>query len=141
MATLEQEIKTKVEKLIDKAMSDFNPDDIKSTISTLEKAWDLLPEPKTKWNESFLVSKYITHVYFNANKLENALEWAKTFNESDPGRDYGESEFMLAKVQFKLDKKDQALKNFEIADKKSDGRVWKGEKDMEYFKFYKSNGK
>lgn len=141
MATLDKEIKIKVDKYIEEAMGSFNPNKIEDTINILKKAWELLPEPKTSWMDSFLISKYITHVYFNANKFDEALEWAEIFNNSDPGRDYGESEFMLAKVQFKKELKDDAFKNFEIAEKKSDGRVWKGEKDMEYFKFYKSYDK
>lgn len=137
MAELEKSEKEKVEKLIQDALNIFNPDDIEPAIKILKEAWAVLPEPKEKWYDSFLISKYLTHAYFNSGDLENALKWAKVFNEADPTRDYGESEFMLAKVYLTLDQKSEAKEYFELADEKSDGRVWEGEKDMQYFKFYK----
>ncbi len=100
MADLNKSMKSQVEKLIDEAMSNFNPNDIDNTISILKEAWELLPDPKTDWSDSFLISKYITHVYFNSKDFDNALKWARTFNESDPGRDFGESEFILGKVLY-----------------------------------------
>ncbi|RZS92499.1 tetratricopeptide repeat protein [Aquimarina brevivitae] len=137
MAQLESELKDKVDGLIDKAMSGFDPNNIQNAISTLKEAWELLPEPKYKWSDSFLISKYLTHVYFNQNQFDNALDWAKIFNQCDPGRDYGESEFMLAKVLYQKNNKEEAKEKFKVADQKSDGRVWKGEKNLDYFKFFK----
>ncbi|WP_339705301.1 hypothetical protein [uncultured Kriegella sp.] len=138
MKDLDDSKKKKIDDLIENAMRIFDPKNIEQTILILEEAWDILPAKKEDWKESFLISKYITHVYFNAEQYDNALVWAKKFNDSNPGRDYGESEFMLGKILVKKNETKKAKKYFEIADKKSDGRVWKGEKDMNYFKVYKS---
>ncbi len=137
MANLTGETKVKVDGLIDEAMSKFSRDNISISINLLSTAWDMLPENKNQWNQSFLIAKYITHVYFNAAELEKAKEWGLIFNETDPDRDFGESEFMLGKIDFELGNFPEAKDWFSIADKKSGGRTWKGESDPKYFKFYK----
>lgn len=137
MAELDETKKAEIDALIKQALNNFDPNDIKQAVNLLEEAWSALPLPKEKWYDSFLIAKYLTHAYFNSGDFENALTWAKTFNEADPTRDYGESEFMLAKVLYNIDRKVEAKEMFKIAEEKSDGRVWKGEKDLQYFKFYK----
>lgn len=138
MKELDQNIKTKIDGLIDKAMKNFNPQDIEASVDILKEAWESLPDKKEDWPESFLISKYITVVYFNAKKIQKAYEWAKIFNKSFVNRSYGESEFMLGKILFEKEELEEAKKWFAVADKKSEGRVWKGEKDMRYYKFYKA---
>lgn len=143
MEDLSPNIKTQVDALIQKAMDSFNPTNIDVSVLILKEAWELLPETKENWAESFLISKYITHVYFNAKQFDNALLWAKQFHKSYVKRSYGESEFMLAKTLYELERYEEAIPYFTIAKHKSfDGkvaRVFTGEKDPKYLAFYKKN--
>lgn len=141
MAQLKNPTQVEVNALIDKSMSVYSPNDISETISTLEEAWALLPTPKEKWQEGFLVVKYMVHSYFNVKEFEKAEAWANTFRLFNGIRDYGESEFMSGKIAFEMDKPAIARNYFEIADKKSGARVWKGERDMKYYKFFKAKKK
>lgn len=139
MADLTGEIKKEVDGLIDEAMNKYSRDNINISIKILLTAWDILPEDKNQWNQSFLIAKYITHVYFNAGELKKAREWGEIFNQTDPNRDFGESEFMLGKIDFELENFSMAKNWFSIAEKKSGGRTWRGESEPKYFKFYKEN--
>ncbi len=143
MKELELSLKTEIETLIKKAMDSFNPHDIESSIEILKEAWNLLPNPKHQWwDSSFLPLKYITIVYFNAKQFENSESWAKEFLIADNfNRNYGESEFILGKINFEFNRFDEARKYFEIASDKSKdargkSRVWVGEKDIKYKNFY-----
>lgn len=138
MAQLEERIKSQVESLIEQAMSVYSPENINPTIEALMKAWELLPEPKENWYDGFLVAKYITHTFFNVKDFENAEVWARNLRAFNKVRDFGESEFISGKVALELGKEEDAYQFFKVADEKSEGRVWKGEKDMKYFKFFKS---
>lgn len=141
MTQLKNTTQVEINALIDKSMKVYSPDDISETISTLEKAWALLPAPKEKWQDGFLIVKYMVHSYFNVKNFEKAEEWSSLFRSFNGIRDYGESEFMSGKIAFERNKLDIARDYFETAEKKSDGRVWKGERDLKYYKFFKAKKK
>lgn len=140
METLDPAIKAKVDALIDDAMKSFDPTHIDPTIAILDAAWALLPPPPEQWSDSFLIAKYLTHVTFNAGRFEEALPRAEQFVRSFVIRAYGESEFMLGKVLFRLGRLDEAEACFATASEKSFdgkvGRVWTGEKDGRYLEFF-----
>jgi hypothetical protein len=138
MANLSGIIKEDIEALIKKSMDLYSPNDITKTLACLDEAWDKLPEPKNNWQEGFLIAKYIIHSFFNVKNFNKAEQWLDKFISFNEIRDYGESEFMSAKVKYELGKEREALALFKVADAKSKGRVWAGEKEVKYFKFFKS---
>jgi len=138
MANLEGDIKEKIEKLINKSMDVYSVDNIGKTIDVLNEAWGILPAPKEKWQEGFLIVKYILHSFFNANDFNSAEKWINHFLSYNKIRNYGESEFIAAKIKLELGKEIEAIDFFKIADVKSEGRVWEGEKNDKYIKFFNS---
>ena len=90
-----EDVKSKVNEMIEESFSVFSLESPEQTLELLFKAWEFLPEKKTDWDESYLLTKYITHVYFRTNDFEKATEWCDTFLKCDEAqRDFGESEFM-----------------------------------------------
>lgn len=137
MNDLTEELKAEYDRLMAEGRSKFNPSDIQPSVDLILKAWDLLPDKKEDYQESFEIMNSLTHIYFNLGRFEEAKKWAEVFLHCNPTRNYGEQEFMYAKVAFELGDLDKARKYFEIADKKSEGRFWKHKDTMKYFKFFK----
>jgi beta-xylosidase len=138
MQELDQDTKSKIEVLIQDAMDSFNPADIDKSIDKLKLAWNTLPEQKNQWDESYLITKYISIVLFNAKQFDQLKSWVPLYLECDHiNRSHGESELIAGKLEFVNGNKSDALDYFKIANTKSDGRVW-DEEDLEYFKFFKS---
>jgi len=139
----QQLVKEKIDQLIRESFVGYQRDaDLSTNSNTLLKlteAWEFLPEPKSSWDESYLVSKYFTHVYVNANELQKANDYVQTFIECDnKQRGFGESEFMAGRIAFELNQLNEAKEYFEIATQKSDGRCWKTSDDVvKYYQFYK----
>ena len=138
MPNLEGNIKEKIESLINQSLEVYSDDDISKTIQLLEEAWEALPQPKENWQEGFLVVKYMMHSYFNVNDFKNAEKWINHFLSFNEIRDYGESEFLAAKIMLETGKEKEAAEFFKVADSKSDGRVWEGERNEKYGNFFKS---
>jgi tetratricopeptide (TPR) repeat protein len=138
MESLNEELKKQIDTLVDKAIADYTTENEKLTVISLKKAWELLPEPKGNYSESFNIMKYLTNIYFNKSDFKKAKKYATIFLSCQPTRNYGEQEFMMGKIAFKLTLLDEAHKHFTTADEKSGGRCWKTDGVLEYLKFYKS---
>jgi tetratricopeptide (TPR) repeat protein len=132
-----KKIKEEIENSINNAFEVYAVETPDECLAILINAWNIIPDAKEEWDEAYLLSKYITSVYFNINDLDNALQWLKNYKTCDEKqRNYGESEFMAGKIYYELDEKNKAKEYFKIADKKSRSRCWEGE-DVKYFQLFK----
>lgn len=139
MTELDIELKEKIQTLIDESLDVYSDDSIDECIELLEKAWSLVPDPKENWEEGYLVTHEIFETYFIACEFELAHKWAEIYLKCDEKhRNFGDAEFYLGKMAYEEEELDKARKYFEIADKKSGGRVWPGEDEPKYYKFFKS---
>lgn len=138
MKELDENLQVKIQELIDESDEMYDKDDIDPCLVILDNAWEMLPEPKTDWDESYLISKEIAQTYFCSGNIEKAWDYIRIFIECDNAqRNFGESEFLAGKIAFELQKFEDAKAYFQIAETKSEGRQWKGESDPKYFQFFK----
>lgn len=138
MKELDEKIKKEVEVIIEEAMKAFSTDSIDQSVEILIRGWDLLPNEKNQWYEGYLLTKYITTVYFNAGELDKAMNWMPEYFKTDHAQlNFGESEFLAGKLYFELNELAEAKEYFKIANEKSQGRLWEGEGDIKYFKLFK----
>ena len=100
--------------------------------------WDLIPEPKEKWEESYRIAKLmiIFYIKYNVdfNKAEQwhaKLKWLDKIQNQHPG----EEDFMHGKIKFHQGKKDEAYLLFHKAVVKSENHCF-GDSDEEYRTFY-----
>jgi hypothetical protein len=107
-------------------------------IPILLEAWELLPEPKGNWDESYHIANYLIDAHIKIRQLKDAQYWAKTLFTCDLERpDHGQRELFAGVVEFELGNLDEARKYFNIADKESKGRNFR-KVDVKYLKFYKT---
>lgn len=138
MAILQSPIKEKFESLINKSNELFNNSNYNESIMLLEEAWDLLPNPKGIYSESYHLVKDIIDTCFILNDFNKAKEWSeKIFLTGFMRIDAGEKEFISGKVAYELGDLWLAKEFFSIANKKSEGRCFEDE-DIKYLKCFKS---
>jgi tetratricopeptide (TPR) repeat protein len=134
MKELQTELKSKIEQMIASAMDVFSLEKPEESTTLLLNAWVLLPDEKQLWTESFLLSKYILHVYYRTGNLPKAKEWSVVFLNCDHAqRNYGEAEMMAGKIAHQEGNITLAKQHFSVANQKSQGRCFSGD-DKQYKK-------
>ncbi|HDR7600124.1 hypothetical protein [Bacillus mycoides] len=138
MAILQSPIKEKFESLVNKSNDEFDKGNHNESITLLEEAWGVLPDPKGIYSESYHLVKDIIDTCFIINDFKKAKEWSdKIFLTGFMRIDTGEREFISGTVAFELGDLEIAKEFFRIANKKSEGRCFE-DKDVKYLKFFKS---
>jgi len=61
--------------------------DYDAALQKYSKSWDMLPEPKEKWDLYHWISKCNSEVYLKRQDYENAKAWALKAVESKPARE------------------------------------------------------
>jgi tetratricopeptide (TPR) repeat protein len=118
-------IAQKVEELMDESDELYDQKHYQKSISKLLEAWDVLPVPKEKYDESFHIAEGLAETFFLIKNNEEAVRWAKKLGECDPERqDDGDSEFLLGKIYYEMNDMETAKAQFLIAMKKSEGRLF-----------------
>jgi len=97
-------------------------------LKKLEELWNRIPEPKTEALNAFLVIEKAVAVCLKTNDLEQAWKWSQLTPQFSVIRhDVGEAEFLIGKVSFMRGDTETAKNNFQIANKKSKGKIFQGE--------------
>lgn len=139
---LDTPIKQEIEKIEQAAFEIFDLEKPRPGIDLLIEAYHLIPQPRNTYSESFNLLKYISTGYFRSGLIDESEKWLADFLESDYNvRRYGESEYLAGKIALKRNEKAKAIEYFIIANQKSEGRVFSGDEEKEYFSFFKSNAK
>lgn len=137
---LDMATQRQINELMDKSNEEFDRTDYPMSIQYLEDAWALLPEPKGIYDDSFHIVRYLSETYLMVNNLIEAEKWARRLYQCGTSRmDVGERDFLLGKVLFEADKRDEAKELFALADKKSEGRCFEDE-DKKYFNLLFNQG-
>lgn len=127
-----------IQQIIDFVKSNARAISKEELIAKLEYGWEILPDTKTDYEDSYWIINYLTHLNLQNGNPNAALKWAKIFPQCDPERlDDGMREFLLAKVAFEANEHELAKENFKLADEKSEGRCWE-KAEPKYFKYFKS---
>ncbi|MGG6313992.1 hypothetical protein [Paenibacillus macerans] len=140
MANLPSPVKEKFEILINKSNEEFNKGNNGESISLLEEAWNLIPEPKGIYSEeSYHLVKDIISTYFMMNDYLKAKEWAdRIFLTGFDRIDSGDKELISGKSAYEVGDFEAAREFFRIANRKSEGRCFDSPVNAKYLKFFKS---
>lgn len=139
---LDKNIKQEIDDLDNESRKIFDLENPRPGIDFLIKAYNLLPEPKNSYSESFNLLKYICIASFRSGLIDESMKWLPDFLESDYNiMGYGASEYLAGKIALKQDDNKKAIQYFMIANQKSSGRVFSGKEEKKYFDFFKSNAK
>ena len=140
---LDEKTQAKIDEIIDSAWDESQENDEKY-LKILIKAWDLYPEPKEQWSESYNTAKYIFHGYMDIKDFKEAKNWlgkmVKINNAHvawDENSGYpGDIDFEAGKYHFETVNFEEAYNSFREAVKQSHFRYFDGE-DKKYLEFYK----
>ncbi len=138
MATLEKLLNDKLNQLMDQEYQLWVKGDYIAQQKILFEEWDLLPEPKGTWNESYSIVTAFIDNFLKLGEFDQAKKWSEVLFNCHPDRkDNGERELYAGMVAYELGDFEKARDYFDIVQKESGGRLWKRENVMKYFKFYK----
>lgn len=120
---LEKEIQLNVDSLIAKATEYYQSGNFISALNCLNQAWDLLPELKNEFDDSYRIAKYIVLLSLKFKEFETASKWISILYECNKNRiDSGEREYLHGKVVLAMNNESEAKLLFRIAYQKSEGR-------------------
>jgi tetratricopeptide (TPR) repeat protein len=138
-AELDKALKEQIEKLIEESNMEFDQKNYIKSVDLLQKAWDLIPNPKGRYSESYDIALYSSETYLFMNDIIKAKEWADQIFDCALHRiDSGEREFLSGKIAFEAGELDKAYQFFAVANQKSSGRCFIDE-DAKYLKFFKKH--
>ena len=93
MAYVQGSLGEKISKTMDDAAALFKQGDYQQSIDMFARAWDLLPDSKYSYDESYLIVWRILIVALKANDTAVMKRWVKHIFLADPERaDCGERE-------------------------------------------------
>ena len=115
----------KISKAMDDAAALFNQGAYQQSVDMFACAWDLLPDPKYPYDESYLIVWRILIVALKANDTTVMKRWVKHIFLADPERaDCGEREMWGARVAMACGDKEKAFRYIDVAMKKSHRRCF-----------------
>ena len=129
MEALKKNPVNKGNQLLSKTMDDaaalFKQGDYQQSIDMFARAWDLLPDSKYSYDESYLIVWRILIVALKANDTAVMKRWVKHIFLADPERaDCGEREMWGARVAMACGDKEKAFQYIDVAMEKSHGRCF-----------------
>ena len=144
MPTVGGELGKHLEEIWVKALGMNSSEMAEERIRMMEEAWELLPDGKYEYDESFHFVSFILESALMIHDKERLLKWRDRVLLAAPQRaDSGEKEMWVGRVNYALGDMEAALAYMDIAKKKSGGRCFHPD-DKIYKEFYKNaieNGK
>lgn len=133
---LDTEIANRIESLRVDSFALYKEEDLKGSIALMKDAWELLPDDKCLYKESFLIATFMLRLAIEDKDNGLLSEWRDIILKANPWRlDSGEREMWAGRASYHLNELEQAKYYFSLADKKSKGRCFR-EDDGEYKQFY-----
>lgn len=136
MVCIDGELGKKLEEILVKTRVMILGDEVKEAIRILEEAWELLPNGKYEYDDSFRIIASILAGAIKINDKECILRWKDKIMLANLKRaDCGEREMWVGRANYVLGDFEGAREYMEVANNKSRGRCFRPE-DSEYKKFY-----
>jgi tetratricopeptide (TPR) repeat protein len=144
---LDEKTQTEIDEIINGAWDNSNENE-EEYVEILLKAWDLYPNPKEQWSETYNLAKYIFHGYMDISNFKEAKKWLEKMTEVNNAyvawnENSGYTEelnFEAGKYYFETGNYEEAYTSFREAVRASGGhnhfRYFDGE-DKKYLEFYK----
>lgn len=135
---LDKAIQDRIDSLIDKSDGEFQAGNHNDSFSLLFEAWDLFPEPKKNWNESFNLVTYIINDYLTLENLTDSEKWIKELETIDDHLNISRGTVCFIKGRFFYEKGDyeKARENFKESVKEGKGFRYFEDEDPKYLEFY-----
>ena len=138
MPTVGGELGKRLDEMIVKALGMNSYEMAEERILMMEEAWELLPDGKYEYDESFHFVSFILESAIMIHDKERLLKWKDRVLLTSPQRaDSGEKEMWVGRVNYVLGDMEAALAYMDIARKKSGGRCFWPD-DKVYKEFYKN---
>jgi tetratricopeptide (TPR) repeat protein len=139
MACVEGILGKKIEALMEESNELWESKEYKESINKLVQAWELLPNDKNQYEESYHIVWGILDISILIHDIETMNKWVDKILYADPERfDDGEKEMWVGKVAFESGDFEKAKEYFRIASKKSGGRCFREER-KEYYELLLEN--
>lgn len=123
----------KISQLMDDMNTLYEKGKLHQARDALFKAWDILPENKYIYDESYWIVAFILDLSIDIHDIDMANKWVDKIFKCDLERqDDGDREMWAGKVAYESGKVDEAKKFFKIAIKKSEGRCFWEERNKKY---------
>lgn len=136
MPKLEMELTKKLEDIIVKTILMISGNESKEAIGILEEAWELIPDEKYEYDESFHIVVGILEAAIKINDKDNIIKWKDKVLIVSPRRaDSGEKEMWVGRAEYALGEFEKAREYMKIANEKSRGRCFRP-KDTVYKNFF-----
>lgn len=131
-------LREKVEAIMEESDNEFSNENYEKSINLLQKAWDLLPEPKEIYDDSFYIAKDMIITYLFIQDYTNGKKWADLIFKCDLERiDDGERELLAGRVAYESGDIKAAESLFLTAHQKSEGRLFENKKYQKYLDLIK----
>jgi len=140
MAVLEKPIQDKIDNLSNQSYDLYEIGDKVKSYELMEKAWELYPEPKENWNESYNTARYALDDLLKDGEIERALVWYERMTKSQEklGSWEGSYEFYSGKFLFESEKQKEAYEFFKKSVVIRGGLNYFEDEDPKYLDFYKN---
>jgi tetratricopeptide (TPR) repeat protein len=135
---LDKGLQDKIDYLINKSDIESQAGNYESSFDLLFKAWDLYPNPKENWGESFNLVTYIISDYMKLGNLVESKKWVNRLEIIDDHLHISRGIVCFTKGQIFFEQGDfeQSRENFKECIKQGEGfRYFEGE-DPKYLDFY-----
>ncbi|MDR2147821.1 MAG: hypothetical protein LBE91_15320 [Tannerella sp.] len=138
MAVLDLKLQNEIDRKRFEA-NEFYLTDKKQYFKLKYEAWDLYPEPKENWAESYSLAKDFFETYLEENDFENAKEWLNKMIVHNNILHLMDNDlwFNMGKYYFETSKYDEAFNHFKSVVKEAGFRYFENE-DKKYLEFYKN---
>ncbi|PCJ55342.1 MAG: hypothetical protein COA79_21100 [Planctomycetota bacterium] len=138
----EYTIKSQINTLMEKVNLEWELKNYETSLNYLKDSWNLLPSPKTDFDDSYHIVELIISLYLeNLNLPLEAKNWVKIFYECDTARiDSGERHFVDGKTEYALGNIESSMILFSKAYKLSEGRCFIDEDPKFKTLYFKNKG-
>ena len=114
----------------------YDSGDYAESISKLVEAWNILPEDKYQYKESYHIIQRILSTAIMSKDYETMMQYLPHIFKASPGRpDYGGREFWAGRVYYEMGDMEKSYQFFQVAYKKSNRKCFDFE-DEKYLKFF-----
>lgn len=142
--TLEQDIQDRITAVAKEGGTHYQQGRLHEALPFILKAWDLIPEPKLKWDYfGQSMSRTLVTTYIKIGEFNNAHTWLKVMREAYDALDIGSdpsADFIEAELNYRSGNLDTAYEIFDSLYKKYKKRPFQDE-SPDLWEFYQQRAK
>jgi tetratricopeptide (TPR) repeat protein len=140
MAVLDKKIQDKIDELSNLSYQLYESHDKEKSYKLMEDAWNLYPEPRENWNESYNTARYALDDLLKDAEIEKALIWYERMCKIHENLKLweGSFEFYSGKYFFESKNYTKAYEFFKKAVAFRENLDYFNDEDPKYLAFYQN---